>query len=376
MFSIPLHALACAAALGLPQDSAPAPRDPRATAEALERAGAHELVGDFPQAARILESLLEKDPGNVLLRWKAGILLSRSEAHDAADAHLTKAAELDPKDRELWLSLGEVRYVGQRYHPAIAAFDMAAALGDADARARNGKGAALFALGETDAAKALLTEAAAANPRLPGARFTLGRIALDSGDLTEALTRFEECIRLDARDAEAWFRKGLTLRRLGRPADAEAAFRTVLELDPTHAGARLNLGQVLLSIGKEAEGRAEIENHGKLARGQQRLTFAMNSLRLDARSPSSRVAVGEALLDLGLASDALVQFLEATRAKKPPASAFLGAARACKVLGKAPQAAKHARKALDAMEADPKSSPKDLAEARELAGGGESRPSK
>jgi tetratricopeptide (TPR) repeat protein len=289
---------------------------------------------------------------------------------------LTKAADLDPKNRELWLSLGEARYGGQKYRAAIAAFDTAAGLGDGDARARNGKGAALFALGETDAARALLTEAAAANPRLPGARFTLGRLALDSGDFAEALARFEECLRLDGRDAEAWFRKGLTLRRMGRPADAEAAFRAVLEIDPTHPGARLNLGQVLLALGREAEGRAEIENHGKLARGQQRLTFAMNSLRLDPRSASSRVAVGEALLDLGLAADALVQFREAARAKKPPASAFLGAARACKALGSGPQAASWARKALDVLESDPKASPQDLAEARELAGGGESRPSK
>lgn len=337
-------------------------RDPLARADALERAG------DFPGAARELAAVLQRDPNNVPLLSRTAALLSRSDAHDRADELLTTAAALEPTNREVWLQLGEARYRGQRYRPALEAFQKAEALGDADGRARSGLGATQLALGDADAAKELLTQAAKCNARLPGPRFTLGRIALDAGDYAVAIEHFDACLALDDRDAEAWFRRGLAQRRGGNAPEAVASFRRALESDPTHPGARLNLGQVLISLGRADEGRLEIETHGKLARGHQRLTFAMNSLRIDARSPTSRVAVGEALLELGLAGDALVQFREALRSKNPPAAAHLGAARAWKALGNGAEAAACARRALDALQSDAKATPEDLAAARELAG--------
>ena len=347
-------------------------QDPQGRAEQLEK------MGDLAGAARAVEAQLVNDPNDVRSLVRAGLLWARADAYEPAERHLSKAAGLDPKNRDVWLALGEARCRGQQYHPAIEAFERAGQLGDGDGKAKNGVGSALFSLGNRAEAKILFEKAAAQNAGLPGPRHMLGRIALDDGDLPAAIRWFDECLRLDPNDPETLFRKGVALRRAGENDAAAAAFRAALTQDPIHLGARLNLGQLLLALGNEAEGRREIETHGRIARGQQRLTFATASLRLDPSSAASRVGVGEALLELGAAAEALVQFREAIRSKRPPASAYLGAARACAALGEEKAKNTYAGKAVELLEANPKSDPKDLEAARALlsARGSESRASK
>ncbi len=52
-----------------------------------------------------------------------------------------------------------------------------------------------------------------------------------------------------AREAEAWFEKGLELEQTGAPPeDIVAAYQRALELDPTSAGAAVNLGTVFFHL--------------------------------------------------------------------------------------------------------------------------------
>ncbi|MFN0205783.1 MAG: tetratricopeptide repeat protein [Planctomycetota bacterium] len=335
-------------------------------ADPLARAAQLEAIGDFPGAARALEAWLLQKPGDGSARIRAGLLWSRGDYYEPAEKLLSKAVELDTKDREAWLALGEARLRGQKYHSGIVAFEKAASLGDSDGRAANGKGLCYYYLGDIAAAKPLLLQAAKTNSNLIGPRHTIGRIALDEGDLDGAIRYFRECLTLDSRDADSYFYLGLALRQKASFEDAIVAFRAAIAADPLHTGARLNLGQVLILLKREDEGRAEIEAHGKIVRGKQQLTFAMNSLRLEPASPRSRVRVGDALLELGIAPEALLQYREALRAKKPPASAFLGAAKACRALGETNAQIQYAKKAVEAFEREPAENAADLALAREL----------
>lgn len=342
--------------------------DPRQRADELER------MGDLAGAARAVELLITKNPGDVALKIRAGILWSRAEYYESAEALLAAATSLQPDHREAWLALGEARFRGQKYHPSLEAFARAAALGDADGRAGNGTGLCYYSLGDAATARPILAEAARRNARLPGPRHTLGLIALDDGDLDGAIRWFRECLQLDGSDADSHFYLGLALRKKGSLDDAVAEFRAAIAADPLQTGARLNLGQTLLLQKREAEGRAEIEAHGRVVRGKQQLTFAMNSLKLDPASPLSRVRVGDALYDLGLAAEALLQYREALRSKHAPPAALLGAARACRLLGQHEAQRQYAKRAVEAFDRNPDATAADRAAAAELMQSAASRP--
>lgn len=74
----------------------------------------------------------------------------------------------------------------------------------------------------------------------------LGDIKLSKGQYEVAIREYRRSLETWPDDAETWFGLAEAYRRKGLLADAEAALREALRLDPTHQDARLNLGAVLL----------------------------------------------------------------------------------------------------------------------------------
>lgn len=333
---------------------------PEETAAELERRG------DMAGAAHALEPLLAERKEDAAFLARIGNLWSLGENYQSAEKYLSKAVELDVNNRNYWILLGEARFRGQEYHKSIEAFTRALQQKESDGKAENGLGACYFSLGDRDAAKPFLLKSESVNPRMIGPRHLLGKIALDEGDYKGAIHKFNECLQLDPRDAESLFRLGLALRRNGELEASVKAFREAIANDPLQLGARLNLGQVLIQLKREDEGKIEIEAHAKAVRGKQTLTFAMASLRLDPNDPRSRATVGDALLELGLNSEALLQFREALRAKRPPVTALLGAARACAGLSEIDAQIHYAQKAYQVLSRDPRARPSDVELAKTL----------
>jgi tetratricopeptide (TPR) repeat protein len=84
--------------------------------------------------------------------------------------------------------------------------------------------------------------------------FNFEAASLDCVEMLPKPTQFEKAGKL--RDAELWFRRGLELEEAGAPmAEAIAAYRRALELNPEAAGAWVNLGTLSYRQGelKEAE---------------------------------------------------------------------------------------------------------------------------
>ena len=59
-----------------------------------------------------------------------------------------------------------------------------------------------------------------------------------------SLPLFERAAELDPRDGQSLYNLGVALERLGRPADAAAAYQRALERTPDHAGALFNLALI------------------------------------------------------------------------------------------------------------------------------------
>ena len=82
-----------------------------------------------------------------------------------------------------------------------------------------------------------------------------GKSLVDQDRQAEAEAAFRDAIRLDPRLAEAHLRLGATLADLKRLAEAEVAYREAIRLDPDHANARANLEDLLRVRSKSSRWR-------------------------------------------------------------------------------------------------------------------------
>jgi tetratricopeptide (TPR) repeat protein len=110
----------------------------------------------------------------------------------------------------------------------------------------------------------------AANPAA-AAGYLLHAKALDAQSIEPetALRLIEKSIALDAREASAHFELGTVLDRLGRYAEAAAAFESAVALAPSDAAGHYRLARDYDRIGKPEAARAEREKHAQLIAGQE-----------------------------------------------------------------------------------------------------------
>jgi tetratricopeptide (TPR) repeat protein len=198
-------------------------------------------------------------------------------------------------------------------------------------RAHYNLGIALTAAGRGDEALAHYQQAAATEP---AAYYALGFEAAQAGRLDESVAAIQEFLRLrpaDPMSAQAALLLGESLTRLNRPADAEQAFRTALELAPAFADAQGKLADVLLAQGRSADAIAAYRSylastpdsasahHGlglALATIGQEQVAAREFERAVALNPGEaqfRMSLGTALAATGRIDDAITQYREGLR---------------------------------------------------------------
>ena len=77
------------------------------------------------------------------------------------------------------------------------------------------------------------------------ARFMLGEMAMQRGELSKAQSLYQSIIDTDPRSAEAWYRLGLISEALKDPIKARAEWRKATSIDPNHIEARKKLADRL-----------------------------------------------------------------------------------------------------------------------------------
>jgi tetratricopeptide (TPR) repeat protein len=128
----------------------------------------------------------------------------------------------------------------------------------------------------------------------------------------------------DDRQAEDWYDLGCELEPAA-PREAQDAYQRALELDPGHAGARVNLGRLLHADG-----------HPLAASNHYRLALAA---RPD--DPIAAFNLGVALEDLGRMSEAIAAYEQAIAADPAAADAHFNLAGLYEKEGKAAAAIRH-----------------------------------
>jgi predicted O-linked N-acetylglucosamine transferase (SPINDLY family) len=231
----------------------------------------------------------------------------------------------------------------------------------------NDVGNALRATGRQAEALAWFRRAIEADRGFAEPRFNLADCLLELRRFAEALAAYDAILaeRLAGIDADFHANRGAALLGLGRPAEAEAAFRAALALAPRHGPAAAQLGLSLLRQGREAEAEAFLA--GLAAQGTTaEVMLALGQVLLARRENAKALACFErllavdprmvkALIGRGVALHALLRHAEAVQAfdaalaiHPNSAEAWSNRGVALKALGRLPEAVESYRAAIRA----------------------------
>ena len=204
----------------------------------------------------------------------------------------------------------------------------------------------------------------------------IGQAQLQRNVLALALREYRAAVAANPGDVEAWFGLAETYRRKGMFDDAEASLLEVLDLDPDHMDARLNLTVVFLMAERWDDAIREstalvneptflrpsraLVNRGWAHYKSGDLVLAERDLRealiTDPGSYQARLNLGVVFFDRGRVLDAMVQFERVLVILKRRPPAMFGAteaqarfhlAQANVKLGKRRQAIEHLRRAAE-----------------------------
>jgi Flp pilus assembly protein TadD len=146
----------------------------------------------------------------------------------------------------------------RRYPEAVALAEDAVRVGPARAEAWNALGVALRVSGDARAALACHRRALELSPESVVALVNLGNAAIELDRVDEAVTALRRAVAKRP-TAKHLMDLGHVLHDAGLFQDALAAFDAALRLEPDAARAHCERGQVLLRLGRHAEGWPEFE---------------------------------------------------------------------------------------------------------------------
>ena len=188
-----------------------------------------------PGAAVIrLEEALQVFPASPRLWFALGFAHFKHDKNQEAERALRKVIELDSKFAPAFAYLGLMRAKAGSYADAIALYESALRADPklavvhhliADAMLKQNADARVI---ETH-----LRKSAEMDPSFTPAHLSLGKLFMRSQRWAEAISEFEQVIKLDPTVPEAYYQLGLAYGRLKRATDAQSAMATFKRLTAT-----------------------------------------------------------------------------------------------------------------------------------------------
>jgi tetratricopeptide (TPR) repeat protein len=201
------------------------------------------------------------------------------------------------------------------------------------ARARYDLGLMLEQRHRTAEAVTNFQEALRLKPDYAEAHNNLGSVLFEEGRVDDAVAHYVEALAANPSLAEAHYNLGRALFQLNRLPEAIDQYEQALRLDPEYADALINLGIALAKAGRTDEAIAhlreavrlaprEAEAHYNLARAldqtgrlAEAVTAYQAALRLQPDFPEAHNNLAYALVQLGRAGEAISQIEQAVRLK-------------------------------------------------------------
>ena len=198
-----------------------------------------------------------------------GVALRRLGALDRAEPELRRALVIKPDHADANYQLGFVLARKGEFEQAGVLLEKAKELDPASPDIRFQLARVLKRLGESGPAKRELDEFQAMRDRAQrqnrsNLKIQLANQALREGNPRKAMELYQEALGQEPDNAKTYYNLSVAHSRLGQSAERRRALETAIELDPSHAEARHQMGLIYLA-----------ENNVKVA--EEQLLFAIEA---------------------------------------------------------------------------------------------------
>ena len=189
-------------------------------------------------------------------------LLIANDRTGPARVQLRNYLQLHPNDSQATFLFGLSYHREKKYGEAVEHFDRALEAKAPYRTTNHFRGWALFYLGELDESRRAFLAFLESQPDEPDSHYALGLIALDEGDLDEAARLFQRCFELAERDnrqakmkllSKARYGLGRVHEQKGELEQAKTEFARSVELFPDHYEALYRLNRVLVKLGEDEQ---------------------------------------------------------------------------------------------------------------------------
>jgi tetratricopeptide (TPR) repeat protein len=203
----------------------------------LRLAQLYHYLTKYEEEIVLLNRVLEKDPRNAQAYYMKGVMYKEAKDTAKAISNLQQAVEKDPDHYNAYIQLGLL--AAMQKNPLAEQYYLNAINISPNSEE------AIYNLGiyyqeneKYDRAIETYTTLLKINPRHFDAHFNIATIDtrwLKKYD--EALTHFSQAIEIDPKNARGYFGRGVCYKKMGNLKNAEADFRTALQMDPTYTAA-------------------------------------------------------------------------------------------------------------------------------------------
>ncbi len=219
--------------------------------------------GDLEGALREIESLLQKEPGNPVALFNAGVLYYLLQKQDRAITYLNKTLEIEPRYVSAQLQLGFVYESQRKYRDAEAAYNAVLSLtneGREAEIARNRLG--------------LLDKEEAFSTRMSAAQKLIGE-----GKFEQALVEAKEITAIAPENYIAHYTIGYIYDSLKMFDEAISSFQKAIDVSPKYHNAYFGLARVYEQQGFYEEAREAYRLTMSNGEGTKEAAFAAASLK-------------------------------------------------------------------------------------------------
>lgn len=199
------------------------------------------------------------------LRSQVEALRNNVESQRAQRERMSEADASSAPDITSTLEQGQRALQAGELDEASFAFRAALDVAPDSAEARLGLAACHFESGASIAARDLVDEVLAADPRNPKALGLDGALLFRQGDYSSARRTLQRALKIDDTNANNHNYLGVVLQAQNRTSAAITSVRRAVELDPDYLGARYNLA-VLLATARPPELEAAREEYEQFLR--------------------------------------------------------------------------------------------------------------
>lgn len=260
-----------------------------ATEVALAEALAHRLIGERDESEAAYRRALELDSSRAEAHRGLGQLYVASGNRDGAIQQLSRAIELSPADQEsrlalagltrgqeglqmvqevtesqaenleAWLLLGELSNEAGNSEEAARAFQVVLDRQENHGPALRGLGMARLAQGQAVDARVLLTRAAELNPSDASIVMSLGQLAEQAEEFTDAYRHYQHASALNPAEPDGYFAAARLAHAQERNTLATGYLDRLFTRHPGYAPALELYGDALVQMRNNAEARRYYE---------------------------------------------------------------------------------------------------------------------